>query len=266
MRLGHILAMVPLALGTAYGCLEAEDVTGEESHALNIDDLTVEPEILRVSPQASILNLDVFDKSEILSRRFHNLMPAPRPEIENAALKHYDIAGSNCEEAKADMESKGFTIDGQWRAGKTETQLGFNCGYAPAPGESDAEHRKFCCSAAIDELTAYCNATVYLPQWDGISRCWDRFIDGLTTHEQGHVDICQDYAGRLNDAIIGLTSSVCSTESMAKACEDAVADLEQKANDAYSPVSEAHEAAQDAYDTGNNHGETQGARLNCDCE
>ena len=266
MKLKHILAMAPLALGTAYGCLEAEDVTGKESYALSIDDLTLEPGSMRVSPQASILNLNVIDKSEIISRRFQNFIPAPSSEIENASLKYYEVAGSNCEEAKADMESKGFTIDGQWRAGKAETILGFNCGYASAPGESDAEHRKFCCGAVIEGLSAYCNATVYLPEWNGSNKCWDRFIDGLTTHEQGHVDICQDYAGRLNDAIIGLTSSVCSTESMAKAREDAVTDLEQKANEAYNSVSEAHETAQDAYDTGNNHGETQGARLNCDCE
>ncbi len=181
-----------------------------------------------------------------------------RVEISNADVEYYTVSGNNCEEAKENMT--GYTVDGEWVAGKTDAEISFECSYDPIP---DPDKR--CCKAVIGNLTTSCNATVYLPQWNGSDKCWDKFIDALTVHEQGHVDICQDYKGRLESALSGLESTVCS-ESMQKACDDALTDLEQKANSEFERVSAEHGDAQDAYDTGNDHGAGQGAVLNCDCE
>ena len=178
-----------------------------------------------------------------------------RVEISNADVEYYPVSGNSCEEAKENMT--GYTIDGEWVAGKTDAEISFGCGYDPIP---DPDKR--CCNAVISGLTTSCNATVYLPQWNGSDKCWDRFIDALTVHEQGHVDICQDYKGQLESALSGLESREC----LPKTCEDAMTDLEQKANSEFGRVSAEHNDAQDAYDTSNNHGAGQGAVLNCDCE
>ena len=177
----------------------------------------------------------------------------------------YEVNGNTCEEAKADMEGKGYTIDGKWRAGKADVGLSFEPLYTPQPQQT-GQQKRFCCKAVIGSLTAKCNANIYLPQWNGSDKCWDRFIDALTLHEMGHVEICNDYADKLKNAIIGLDSIQCSEISPEQACNAALDELEQKANEAYDTVSAEHNTAQDAYDTGNNHGERQGATLNCNCE
>lgn len=189
-----------------------------------------------------------------------------RVVIHDAAVETYAVEGSDCEEAGEDMSSKGFIKDGERFAGKTEWWFGFECVYNPVPEEPDVPRKEFCCNATVEDLVTVCDATVYLPEWDGSDKCWDQFINALTVHEQGHVDICQDYKGRLNDALEGLESRMCSLESMQKACDDALEDLEQKADGEYGRVDGEHENAQDAYDSETNHGETQGAVLDCDCE
>lgn len=189
-----------------------------------------------------------------------------RAAISNADVEYYPVNGNNCEEAKEGMT--GYTVDGQWVAGKTDAEIKFECSYNPTPEQNDGQTKEYCCKAVIDNLTTSCNATVYLPQWAGSDKCWDKFINALTVHEQGHVDICQDYKGKLKSAVEGLESRMCSVESMQKACDDALDDLEQKANSEYGRVSTEHDNAQDAYDTSTDHGRgaEQNAVLNCDCE
>ncbi|MDI6737199.1 MAG: DUF922 domain-containing protein [Nanoarchaeota archaeon] len=192
------------------------------------------------------------------------------PQITKPNVEYYTVNGSDCEEAKNDIfdeeNGKGFMEGGKRRAGKADVGLSYvGTGYKPIPQDS-ANPKEFCCKAVIDPLVAVCEGTVYLPQWDGNDKCWDRFIEALTAHEQGHVDLCMDYAGRLKTALTGLESDVCSTESMQKACDDALTDLEQKAGDAYDAVDSDYNTADDLYDSTTDHGETQGAVLDCDCE
>lgn len=229
----HIMIAFPLALGISYGC------GGKDP----------EPE----TNDAGIIDADA----------------ATGPEIKNAEVEYYQVNGDNCEEVKQDIfdeeNGKGYLIDGERRAGKTEFEFGFTPVYKPVPKESE-DPKRYCCDAVIDPLTTYCNATVYLPQWDGNDKCWDQFIDGLIIHEQGHVDICKEYKDRLQTTLSGLSSSECSMESMTKACNDALDDLEQKANSAYKTTFNDFNAAQQAYDAENDHGAAQGATLDCDCE
>ncbi len=188
-----------------------------------------------------------------------------RIAISNADVEYYPVNGSNCEEAKENMT--GYTLDDEWVAGKTDAEIKFECSYDPTPEPGDVPRKEYCCKAVIGNLTTSCNATVYLPQWNGSDKCWDKFIDALTVHEQGHVDICQDYKGQLESALEGLESTKCST-SMEAACNDALDDLEQRANSEFEKVSAEHKGAQDTYDASTDHGRGAGqnAVLNCDCE
>lgn len=264
--------LAALALGAA-GCMEMED-TDTARYALNE---RVETEIVsmelagyeRISPNVQPDRVVATAKYEFFLPLDQDAVPEPRPEITNADVEYYTVEGETCEEVKEDIfnprTGKGFLEDGTRYGGDTDMELGYDCGVDAQP-QPHEDRKEYCCKAMLENVEGYCNATVHLPQWDGSDECWDRFIDALKTHEQGHVDMCHDYAQTLETALPGLESTVCSEESMEKACNDAMADLGQKADAAEERVHQRHNEAQDAYDAETSHGETQGAVLNCDCE
>lgn len=189
--------------------------------------------------------------------------------ITDANVSHYQVIGDSCEDVKEDIfdpeDGKGYLINGTRYGGKAEMDIGATCNYNPEPQETE-DRKEYCCKAVVVNLNAYCNATVYLPQWDGDDKCWDEFMEGLKKHEQGHVDICMEYKDKINDALVNLESTKCSLESMATACNDALEDLGSKADAQMTNLLSEHRTAQADYDSDNNHGETQGAILNCDCD
>lgn len=267
MKLTHVVTA--LALGAA-GCMGMEDEASEQRYALG-----GESNLERIDPAAQelsteMVSMDLTGRTALFIQGVApELVPEPRPEITDADVEYYEVEGDTCEEVKDDIfntrTGKGFLEGGRRYGGQTNMQLSYDCDVNAQPQPRE-ERKEYCCKAVFENIDGYCNAAVHLPQWDGSDECWDRFIDGLITHEQGHVGVCHDYAGRLEAALSGLESTKCSEESMAKACGDAMADLGQKADNAEARINRGHGAAQDAYDAETSHGETQGAVLNCDCE
>lgn len=190
-----------------------------------------------------------------------------RPSIVGGVVVTYNVTGSTCEEAGEDIfgeDGKGFLEDGQRYGGQTNCAFDYSMNWRGIPGES--EPRKYCCKAVPSGLAVTCDITVTLPEWDGNDPCWDEYIDALTVHEQGHVDICLNALDGLDERLNAHEGEACSSVSMQDACNRAAEDLEQKIqadfNAFLNEVSDLH----DHYDDNTNHGEDQGAVLDCDCE
>jgi len=99
---------------------------------------------------------------------------------------------------------------------------------------------------------------------------WNRFLAALTTHEEEHDEVAE--AALTNAAPLTTITGTGSDCNQSTAIANAEADLEAKYDEEYQRVLDAVKAASDKYDApydpdtnpkGTNHGERQGAVLNC---
>ena len=93
--------------------------------------------------------------------------------------------------------------------------------------------------------------TVTMPHWAASSSApvaeqaeWERFLEALQRHEQGHVDLAQTYLQNADTLIEGVDEHTATRQ-----WQDNLDNLR---------------AASDQYDAGNNHGENEGTIINLD--
>lgn len=101
----------------------------------------------------------------------------------------------------------------------------------------------------IAEAQVDVQVTVTMPHWAAASSApvaeqaeWERFLEALTRHEQGHVDLARSYLENADSLLQGGDE-----HSAAQQWQDNLQNLQ---------------TASDQYDTGNNHGENEGTVIN----
>lgn len=110
-------------------------------------------------------------------------------------------------------------------------------------------------TCTISNVKVGLHINMALPQWQpssgaaaGLATEWQKFITGLTTHENGHVAIDQQYGTQLLNDLQAYPATDCGSVA---------AGIQAKASADITSLN----AANDAYDARTNHGATQGAIL-----
>jgi len=177
--------------------------------------------------------------------------------VKNGSVAHYPVEGATCEEA-ADNLMEPY-------AGKTECNLSLKYGGTFTPSNPPDTHEK-CCTASVTGVTNKTYATVLLPHWEGCDPCFDQFYQNLVTHEQGHVDHCNEAGRTLEDRVKNIPSKTKCAMDYAAACNLAWKEIENGYNNISEEVWTDFNQVCEQYDNDTNHVETQGATLNCNCE
>ncbi len=177
--------------------------------------------------------------------------------VKDGSVAHYPVEGSTCEEAADNLQEP--------YAGERECSLEVKYSGSFAEATSADTHEK-CCRASISGVTNNTYATVLLPHWEGCDPCFDQFYRNLVTHEQGHVDRCNEAGRTLEDRVRTIPSKTKCAMDYATACDLAWQEIENEFNTIFNDVSNDLDQVCEQYDTDTNHGETQGATLNCKCE
>ena len=177
--------------------------------------------------------------------------------VKDGSVAHYPVEGSTCEEAANNLMEP--------YAGETECNLKVNYSGSFAAATAADTHEK-CCRASISDVTNNTYATVLLPHWEGCDPCFDKFYKNLVTHEQGHVDYCNEAGKTLENRVKNIPSKTKCAMDYAAACDLAWQEIEDEFNTIYDEVSNDLDQKNKQYDNDTNHGETQGATLNCNCE
>ena len=173
--------------------------------------------------------------------------------VKDGSVAHYQVEGSTCEEAANNLMEP--------YAGETECNLKVD--YSGSFAAADT-HEK-CCRASISDVTNNTYATVLLPHWEGCDPCFDKFYKNLVTHEQGHVDYCNEAGKTLENRVKNIPSKTKCAMDYAAACDLAWQEIEDEFNTIFDEVSDDLDQKDNQYDHDTNHGETQGATLNCKC-
>lgn len=181
--------------------------------------------------------------------------------ISGAEVVHYPVEGETCEEAGESIFS------GKEHAGETVCELAasYTISLETSTGTGPDPAKRCCCTASIDQVTNETKATVYMPGWNGCDTCFDEFYQNLAVHEQVHVDYCNDAGVKLVESLQSLPSEIRCAEDFDQACDLAHQALVDGADAAQADVLNEMEDFNEQYDSDTNHGETQGAVLNCDC-
>lgn len=167
--------------------------------------------------------------------------------LQNDAPTPYRIYGNTASDLRTQMQQCAPSTDGSAStefAGQTDYYLDWQ--YAAV--ETGA-------GCSLTDVKVGLHTTITLPYWQptanaapGLAGRWRAFINGLTTHEQGHVAIDKTYAADLYQSLENLGTVPCSAVAT---------DVQAIA----SSNSAAANSANDAYDAATNHGATQGAAV-----
>jgi len=157
-------------------------------------------------------------------------------QIPNATMVYYEIGGSTANELRAQMNQQGplDPLESARYDARTDWYISWTW---PGYGSSDCD---------LSKTTVSYDIKVTVPHWKPASNVdpklieqWNRYLNNLSTHEQGHVDSIVKNYPRVKDAI---QRSTCLT-------------AEQAAQDMLNTFQQANTA----YDVQTKHGETQGA-------
>lgn len=196
----------------------------------------------------------------------------PGSGFDGAATNYYAVAGSNidgvCYDLFDSLAEKGPKDEktGEVFAARANCEYMVNTSHLEEPHFKIENDRNVCCyDLRVIESNATYEAKVTMPRWEGCDHCWDKFLEGLTKHEQVHVDFCKAYSEKLEEVLKGVTASECAsdcetaltvaTTSFKKAKEERITAFQ---NELYQ--------MNDDYDNETNHGETQGAVLDPNCD
>nr|PZN74272.1 MAG: hypothetical protein DIU57_19450 [Pseudomonadota bacterium] len=158
-------------------------------------------------------------------------------------IKYYDVRGTTIEELRHEVYSRGpYDSTGQRFAGWAEWRIRWwydreqvpqGCKVSRAVTETDIEYT--------------------LPRWvdaanapEELRETWNRFVEALTVHEQGHGDLARALAAEIEFAIRNLPPE--------PTCEE----LDRKVNELANRMI-LEDRTQEAYDLATGHGQTQGA-------
>lgn len=128
------------------------------------------------------------------------------------------------------------------------------------------------CTVEVTSVTVSLDCTVLMPAWenyDGADQSaqneWDRFIDKLREHENGHLDIANEHYQKieatLTDEFEGETNEADAEEG--EACTKASDEILDAIGNRFDGLVEEQRQAHENYDDETNYGETQGATLDC---
>lgn len=164
--------------------------------------------------------------------------PAICAPIADAQVEYYDVEGRDAGALLASLNARsggGFHGTGTW-------YLSYQFRTRAAPG-----------GCAVDELTTKLDLKLRLPRWSppsnaapGLAASWERYINALRAHEDGHLQTGRDFETAFRRAASGISAPDCgAVDAALRARFDAM--LEQ-----------ARQRDRD-YDARTSHGATQGA-------
>ncbi|HEX5600830.1 MAG TPA: DUF922 domain-containing Zn-dependent protease [Hyphomicrobiaceae bacterium] len=158
-------------------------------------------------------------------------------------IKYYDVRGSTIEELRREVYSRGpYDSTGQRFAGWAEWRIRWwfdreqvpqGCKISRAVTETDIEYT----------LPRWVDADNAQPE---LRERWNRFLEALTLHEQGHGELARALAAEIEFAIRNLPPE--------PTCEE----LDRKVNELANRMI-LEDRTQEAYDLVTGHGQTQGA-------
>ncbi len=150
--------------------------------------------------------------------------------------KHYTVSGASPADVRASMNKvrpKGFDAYTSWN-------IRWNYTYRQANGR-----------CAIASVTTRLAIAYTMPRVEtqnaNLQKGFDAYLQKLRVHEDGHANIGQSVARKIDDGIAGLTAPACET-------------LDQRANALGEKLVKEGAAADIDYDRVTDHGKTQGAR------
>ena len=127
------------------------------------------------------------------------------------------------------------------------------------------------CTVAAADIHTSSEITVTFPNWvdyDGGTQCekdeWDRFIENAKVHEEGHVELCEQGRADIETRLQNAPSQTSPGATCQVACNAAVDRLEADMQHRFDEGFAQSEQEQDDYDRDTEHGQTQGAVLDCD--
>lgn len=158
---------------------------------------------------------------------------------------YYSIYGSTIYDLRMQKAECGPKWEGQSYAAITKWNVNWMFGYQYVGG-----------GCSLENVTAGVRVDIYYPKWEqpesfasGLDTEWQRYIDALTVHENGHRDYALSDAQEIVNVLTGLPfQATCDEAGMV-------------ANETANSIHDSYSAQSAAYDDETNHGETQGANL-----
>lgn len=158
-------------------------------------------------------------------------------------IKYYDVRGSSIEELRRDVFTRGpYDSSGRRFAGWAEWRIQWRFDRKEIPQG---------CAIANAVVEAHVNYT--LPRWVDaddtpieLQDTWNRFLEALTLHEQGHGQLARELASEIEFAIKSLPPE--------PTCDELDRSVNVLANRMI-----REDKSQEAYDLATGHGRTQGA-------
>ncbi|WP_043800056.1 DUF922 domain-containing protein [Arenimonas malthae] len=160
--------------------------------------------------------------------------------------EYYRVDGRRVDTLKRQLDAalsrKGLEGEG---VGRTVQHLSSRYEFEPTPA-----------GCRFKDLAVSLDVTIHLPRWEpkggkpkGLAGRWERMLDALTRHEEGHRDIAVDTARRLLADLRALPETL--------DCQG----LAREAQKAFFQARLRHSIRDGAYERRTNHGIAQGARL-----
>jgi len=249
-----LLALLALAIGGALylstsprtRMVSAQQSTTQASSAIAAT--TVKPATATTQPVPAYTPTPVPSCTPLTSNAATALDLTSAPagvNLQNDAPAQYRIYGNTASDLRAQIQRCAPGVSGSTGSEFTgQTDYYLNWQYTVIAAGSG-------CSLA--NIRVGLHTTVALPYWQptggavsGLAGRWQTFINGLTAHEQGHVDIDKTYAADLYQDLENLGTIPCNT-------------VAANVQTITSSNSAALDNANDAYDTATSHGATQGA-------
>ena len=178
--------------------------------------------------------------------------------------KPYTVTGNSCQEASDNMFSNRLF------AGKATTLLTYATNGFFRPETDQGSDGKYCCRAKLKSIELSMDTLLEMPSWeppqgtpqDDID-AWNLFITKLTEHEERHAEIAEDEFDAFKQAMLAAGEQVGFGATSADACSTANDKVLQALADAATAEEGRIQGLQDAYDEETDHGETEGAVLDC---
>jgi len=196
--------------------------------------------ILALTSSATEVRVDVASVGRNLSDRKTTVLPPVITE----KYEYYEVCGCSEDELHCDLKQKCVTWnDGHKYDSLTSWDMKWDHGYDQASA-----------TCTINSFRPIVEITFRFPKWkrtdeapQSLMEKWDRYVNNLITHENGHRDRVVEAASELSHAVAKL--------SPASSC----ADLDKSVRSLFRKHMEKMAEDQREYDETTKHGSTQGA-------
>ncbi|MFH1785396.1 MAG: DUF922 domain-containing protein [Candidatus Micrarchaeota archaeon] len=177
---------------------------------------------------------------------------------------HYELTSEDFSELGEELDEKGPN------GYAAITRAEYEYTYCPDVSTTvDQEECNCTCNATIGTLNVSVVITQDLPTWtgDGYANAtanqkaeWDRFMEKLRLHEDGHSSLYTAGKSKIENSIDS-PSKTATAATCQKACEDAVGELDQAIYEGFEAGITEVDNDNKEYDDNTTHGATQGAVL-----